>query len=138
MFSPFPLLSLLGPDLGQLPLSPLLAGLIAGLGIKEEIPPPEAGGIVANEALVVHVVMVSAGPEGQEVVQAPGEVVATVGIDGLEEAQDNPEVHGDEVKLAGQSNPNDRDADGADAEEHGLDRARVLSGHAKGSAVGVV
>lgn len=132
------LLSLLGANSGKLLLSPLLAGLIAGLGVKNEIPPPEARGIVADEALVVQIVVVRTGPEGEEVVQAPGEVVSAVGIDGLEKTHHDPDVHGGKVEILGDGDPDDGDTDGADAKKHGLDRAGVLSSHAEGSAVGVV
>ena len=109
------LLSLLGADLCQLLLAALLAGDLAGLGVEAVVPPAEARGIVADEALVVHVVVVGAGPKGQEVAQAPGEVVAAVGIDGLEESEDDPHVHGKEMKLPCQTDPDDGGTNDADA-----------------------
>ena len=103
------LLLLLGvPDSLELLLAAALVCLSTSLGIQEVVPPAEAGGVVANELLVVHVVVVSAGPNWEEVSQAPREVVATVGINGLEEAQDDPDVHGDQVEIASDTEQQDR------------------------------
>lgn len=44
--------------------------------------------------------MISARPEGEEVVQAPRKLVATVCIDGLKEAAGDPEVHGQDMEIA--------------------------------------
>lgn len=132
------LLSLLGPDGSQLLLPAGLARSLAGLGVQEVVPPAEAGGVVANELLVVHIVVVGAGPDGQEVSQTPGEVVARVGVDGLEQTQDDPHVHGEQVEVTGEGDPEDWAADGADGEEHDLNRGGVLGGEAEGRGVGVV
>ena len=67
------------------------------LGVHNVVPPPKAARIVANEALVVGVMVIGTSPERQEVVQTPREFVAAVCIDGLEETEDNPEVHGQDV-----------------------------------------
>lgn len=45
-----------------------LAGA-ARFGVHDIVPPPETAGVVAQELLVVHIVMIRAGPERQEVVQ---------------------------------------------------------------------
>ena len=132
------LLGLPGLDSSKLLLPASLAGLGTSLGVEHVVPPPEAGGIVANELLVVHVVVVGAGPEGEEVPQAPGEVVAAVGVDGLEESEDNPHVHGHEVEITGDSHPDDGRPDDTRRKEHDLDRRRVLGGQAEGSRVCVV
>lgn len=132
------LLYLLGTDLSKLLLTAALVSLSTSLSVQEVVPPAEAGGVVADKLLVVHVVVVGASPDGQEVVQAPGEVVATVGVDSLEEAEDNPDVHGEEVQVAGDgSNENGR-SDSARTEQHSLDRRSVLSGQTKRSRVSVV
>lgn len=44
--------------------------------------------------------MLGSSPERQEVVQAPGEVVPAVRIDGLEETGGDPQVHGHDVQVA--------------------------------------
>ena len=48
------------------------------------------------------VVVVGTGPEGKDVVQAPGKFVTAVGVDGLEQAADDPEIHGQDVKISGE------------------------------------
>lgn len=131
------LLSLLGSR-GHLGLPAALARLGEGLGVEHLVPPPEARGVVADELLVVDVVVLGAGPEGQEVPQAPGEVVAAVGVDGLEEAGGDPDVHGDEVEVAGDEAPQRGGPDGAHAEDHDLDGGGVLGGEAEGRRVVVV
>ena len=132
------LLGLLGPDLGQLLVAALLAGCLTSLGVEAVVPPPEARGVVADEALVVEVVMVGTGPEGKDAAQTPGEVKAAVGINGLEETEDDPQIHGHQVQLARERNPDDGRANNAEAQEHDLDRGGVLGGETEGRAVGVV
>lgn len=87
---------------------------------------------------MVDVVVVGAGPEWEEVVQTPGEVVAAVGVDGLEEAADNPHVHSEEVEITGDGDPENGTSDGSQGEKHNLDRRSVLSGQTERRRVGVV
>lgn len=82
--------------------------------------------------------MVCTGPEGEEVVQAPGELVAAVGVDGLEETEDDPEIHGEDVQVTGQGAPEDGAADSAEAQGHDFDGRGILGGETKGSGVLVV
>jgi len=65
-----------------LPTTP--GGLGAGLGVEEVVPPPEAARVVTNEAFVMYVMVVSAGPEREEVVQAPWELITAMRVNGLE------------------------------------------------------
>ena len=132
------LLGLLGLDSRELLLTASLGGNITSLGVEAVIPPAEAGGIVANEALVVHVVVVGTSPERQDVAQAEGEIVAGVGIDGLEETEDDPDIHGGEMEVLGEGDPENRGSYGTDTEKHDLNRGGVLGGETKGRAVGVV
>jgi hypothetical protein len=83
----------------ELPLTSSLCSLRSRLGIHHVIPPSEAARIIANETLVVSIVVIGTGPEGKEVVQTPWEVVTTVGINGLEKTEDNPEIHCQNVEL---------------------------------------
>jgi hypothetical protein len=53
---------------------------------ESPIPPAKTGGKVIDEGLVVEIVVVGAGPEGDEFVEGPGEIVAAVGVDCLEES----------------------------------------------------
>jgi len=84
---------------------------------------------------VVHIMMVSAGPERHEVMQAPGELVARVGINGLEEAESDPGVHGDHMQILGDGAEDDWDADRSESEDHGFKRRSVLCCQTKWRAV---
>lgn len=126
------------PGLGQLPLTPLLGSLSSSLSVKAEVPPPEAAGVVANKLLVVNIVVLGAGPDGEEVVQTPGEFVTAVGIDGLEDTEHDPDVHGEDVEVLGESAPNDGAADGSETQDHDFDRGGVLSSEAERSRILVV
>lgn len=98
----------------QLPLSSPLRGLRTSLSVEKEIPPPEAARIVSDKALVVYIVMLGTRPEGKEMVQAPGKLVSTVRIDGLEQTENNPEVHGENMQVTRNSTPKDRPANRAE------------------------
>ncbi len=87
---------------------------------------------------MVKIVVVGASPEGEDFSQAPGEVVSAVRINGLEEAEQNPQVHGHEVKISHDGNPNDGNTNNAKAQDHSLDRRGVLGSKTEGSAVSVV
>jgi len=97
----FNLLSLLC----ELPLTSSLGSLRSRLSVHDIIPPSETAGIVANESLMVNVVMFGTSPERKEVVQAPRKFITTVGIDSLEKAADDPEIHCQDVELASNQNP---------------------------------
>lgn len=91
----------------QLPLSSPPASLWATLGIQEVIPPSERAGVVANESLVVSIMMISTCPERQEVVQAPRKFISRVGINSLEKSEQNPNVHCKDVEIACYCAPED-------------------------------
>lgn len=114
--------------LGQLLLPPGLRGLSTSLGIEAEVPPPEAAGVVANELLVVNIVMLRASPERKDVVQAPGELVTTVRINGLEQTEGDPAVHGQDVEVLGDGAPEDGASDATKTEDHDFNGRSVLSG----------
>lgn len=65
--------------------------------------------------MVVLVVVVGTSPERQEVVQRPWELVAGVGIDGLEQSQADPERDGEQMQVSGEVAPDDRYADSTQA-----------------------
>lgn len=113
-------------------------GIGTSLGVEHVVPPAEAGSVVANELLVVNVVVLSAGPDRQEVAQAPGEVVSAVGIDGLEETQSDPDVHGQEMELASDGKDQDGRSDDTDSKQTGLNGRGVLSSQAERRRVQVV
>jgi hypothetical protein len=132
------LLRLLGLNLGELLLATALVSLGTSLGVQAVVPPAEAGGVVADELLVVKIVVGSTGPDGKEVAQTPGEVVAAVRVDGLEKTEDDPGVHGEEVELAGDGKENNGAPDDTNSEESCFDGRSVLSGETERSRVGVV
>ena len=105
------------------------------LSVEKVVPPAEAAGVVSDEFLMVKIVVVGTGPERQEVVKTPGEFVTTVGINGLEQTQDNPNVHGEDVKVSGESAPEDGATDGTKAQEHHFNRRRVLGSQTERSGV---
>lgn len=72
--------------------------------------------------------VLSASPERQEVVQRPGELVAAVRVDGLEQAEHDPDVHSQDVQVARDGAPENRPADGAETEHHDLDGRGVFGG----------
>ena len=60
-------------------------------------------------------------------VETPWEFVTTVSIDSLEQAEDNPDVHGEDVEISSNENPEDWHTDCAGSEDHHLDWRSVFS-----------
>lgn len=108
------------------------------LSVQNVVPPTEAAGEVTNELLVVEIMVIGTGPERQEVVETPGELIAAVRVDSLEQAQDNPNVHGENVQVTSDGTPDDGTADGSEAQNHNLNRRCVFSGQTERSRVLVV
>lgn len=78
------LLCLLGsPDGLEFLVAASLVCFGTGFGVHKVVPPAEARGIVADKLLVVNIMVLGASPDGKNVAQAPGEVKAAVGVDGL-------------------------------------------------------
>ena len=82
--------------------------------------------------------VLSAGPEWQELVQGPWEVVAGVGVDSLEQSQDDPQTQCEEVQLTGVHDVEDWHTDGTETEGHGLSWVGVLGRETEWSGVSVV
>lgn len=82
--------------------------------------------------------MVRARPKRQEMMQTPWELVAAVRVDCLEKAAHDPDVHRQDMQIAGDGAPEDGGADGAETEDHDFDGGGVLGGHAEGGRVLVV
>lgn len=70
--------------------------------------------------------------------QAPWELVAGVSIDGLEESEDDPGVHCDDVEVFGKCCIHDGYTDSTKGEDHDFERRSVLGCQPKWSAVLVV
>lgn len=132
------LLGLPGLDSCQPFLTAPLVGLLASLSVQAVVPPAEAGGVVANKLLVVHVMVLRASPEGKEVAQTPREIVARVRIDSLEQTEDDPHVHSKQVQVSSDRHPQDGTANGTNSQQHNLDRRSILGSKTEGRRVGVV
>lgn len=77
--------------------------------------------------------MISTGPEWKEMVKTPWELVAAVGVDSLEQSQDNPDIHSQDVKITGDRTPDDGACDSAKTEGHHFNRRSVFSSQSKWS-----
>lgn len=84
------------------------------------------------------IVVIRTRPEGDNVVKTPGELVAGMRVDGLEETADDPEVHGKDVKVLCNGAPDDRCSDCAETKHHDFDRRSVFCGQTKWCRVLVV
>nr|POF13196.1 hypothetical protein CFP56_10344 [Quercus suber] len=107
-------------------LTSSLGGFGTALGVKAVVPPAERARVVADEFLMVRIVVIGAGPEGQEMVQTPRELVARMRVNGLEETQDDPDVHSQDVEVLGEGGPYDGATNGAGTEDHDFDRGCVF------------
>lgn len=61
-----------------------------------------------------------------------------MGINCLEKTKNDPEVHGENVKVAGDQDPGNWDSDCASAKDHGFNWGSVLSGQTERCRVLVV
>jgi hypothetical protein len=66
----------------------LLVRAVLVVRAEHEVPPAEGGAIVVHEGHVVEVVVVGAGPEGDDVLERPGEVCGGVVSTDVKEDQD--------------------------------------------------
>lgn len=138
------LLSLSSGRLSTLQSLSLLLGLTSAstlvreVGAQEVVPPSERGRVAADESLVVVVVMVSTGPEGDPVVQRDGEVVTRVSINSLEKTEHDPDIDGQDVQVLGESAKGEGTTDGTSTENENLERVGVLGSETKGSRIFVV
>lgn len=89
---------------------------------------PETGRKAVNARLVVVVVVVSAGPQGEPVPQRPREIVARVRIDSLEETERNPHVDSGDVQVLAEETVQEGAHDGALGENEDFEGVGVLGG----------
>ena len=122
----------------KLLLSSSLGSLSTSLGIQNAVPPAERTRVVANELFVMNIVVLGASPEGKEVVERPGKLVARVCVDGLEEAEDDPDIHGQDVEVLGDCAPHDGNTNGTETQAHDFNWRCVLGSETEGSGVLVV
>lgn len=102
------------------------------------VPPAERRREVVGEGHMVEVVVLGAGPEWDDVLERPGEVIAAVRIDGLEEAERDPHVHSEDVKVLGEVAVQQGPEDGACAEDGNFGGMRVFCSESEGGRVFVV
>jgi len=84
---------------------------------------------------VVNVVVLGAGPERNEVVKTPWEIITAVSINSLEETGCDPKIHGQDVEVTGDKAKNDGDDDCSSTKNHGFDRRGVLGSKSERSRV---
>lgn len=72
---------------------------------KDIVTPSEGSRVVVREGHVVEVVVLCARPEWNDISQGPWEIITTVGVNSLEEAKRNPDVHRDDVNVACKETP---------------------------------
>ena len=111
-------------------------GLVFGISAEEVVPPSEAGRVAVSERLVVVVVVVRAGPERQEMSKGPREVVARVGVNGLEESERDPDVHRQDVQVLSEEAVEEGAGDGSLGKDEDLERMGVLGSETDGRAEG--
>lgn len=71
-------------------------------------------------------------PEGQELAQAPREIVTTVSVNGLEETENNPQIHGEKVQVTRDGCPHYWSSDNTKPQKHYFNWRGVFGGETKG------
>jgi len=92
-----------------------LSGILllwTSLGVHEVVPPSEGRGVVSDEVVVVSVVVFSTGPEWNEVMKRPWEVVTRVGVNSLQQSEDNPASKGKQMQITSLVSVDDWEHDG--------------------------
>ena len=82
--------------------------------------------------------VISTGPEGEDVLERPRKIVSAVSVDGLEETENDPDVHGEDVEVSGVKNVKHWTGDRSSAENEDLSRMGEFSGKTERSRVFVV
>ena len=112
--------------------------MILVVGPHDVVAPTEGGREVVHKSHVVEIVVISTGPEGKDVLERPREIVSAVSINSLEETEDDPDVHGEDVEVAGAKDVEDRTSDRPSTEDEDFSWMGVLGGKAEGSRVFMV
>lgn len=76
---------------------------------------------------MMEIMMIRPAPKRDDALQAPGEIVARVSVNGLEETEHDPDVDGDDVEV-GEEAEEEGTADGACAEDEDFEGVGVLGG----------
>jgi len=112
--------------------------MILVVGPHDVVAPTEGGREVVHESHVVEIVVISTSPEGKNVLERPREIVSTVSIDGLEETEDDPDVHGEDVEVASAKDIENWTSDCPSTEDEDFRWMGVLSSKTEGGRVLVV
>jgi len=112
--------------------------MILVVGTHDVVTPTERSGEIVHESHVVEVVVISPGPEGEDVLERPREIVSAVSIDGLEETEDDPDVHGKDVEVASAKDVENWTSDRSSTKNEDFSWMGVLGSKPKGSRVFVV
>jgi len=78
-------------------------------------------------------VVIGTGPEGEDVLERPGEIVPAVSIDGLEETEDDPYVHGEDVEVASANDVEDRTSDRSGTKDENFSWGAYSAARPKGA-----
>jgi hypothetical protein len=95
---------------------------------EHPVPPPETRSVAVDECHVVEIVVVGSGPEWQPVTKRPGEIVARVGVDGLEQTEGDPEVDGENVEILAEETVEEWSTQSTLSEDQDFERVGVFSG----------
>lgn len=79
--------------------------------------------------------MLSARPKGNDVLEGPGEVVTAVRIDGLEETEGDPHIHGEDVEVSGEIAIKKGAENGACTQDGNFCGMRILCSESEGCRV---
>lgn len=82
--------------------------------------------------------MVGSSPKGDPVAKRNGEIITRVGVNGLEQSQDDPNVNGQNVQVGSEQTVEKGSTDGAHTEDQDFQWVSVLGGQTKGSRIFVV
>jgi hypothetical protein len=87
---------------------------------------------------MVHVMVMRSSPERYEIVKGPWKVVSRVRVNNLEQAKNDPGVHGNEVKVLGNNAPQYWGSHGTESKGHNLNRRSIFRSKTEGCRVLVV
>ena len=90
------------------------------------VPPTETCRVATQDRCVVEIVVVGSSPEGENVTERPGEVVARVRVDCLEQPEADPDVDGEDVEVRSSETVEERSGDGPQREDQDFEGMGVL------------
>jgi len=86
----------------------------------------------------MEIMVIGARPEREDVLKRPREIVSAVSVDSLEKSEDDPNVHGEDVEVAGANDVENRTSDRSSPKDEDFSWMGVFGGEAEGSRVFVV